>query len=109
MLVFIDESGDPGLKITQGSSRYFVISLVVFEDHEEAIACDKRISLLSRELGYPEGYLFHFQDNSHKVRMSFLNAVAPYEFFYFGIVLNKDSEKLWGEGFKNKESLYKYT
>jgi hypothetical protein len=107
MLVFIDESGDPGLKIEQGSSRYFVVSLVIFEDHKEAEACDKRISLLGRELGYSEGFIFHFRNNSHRVRKAFLQAVAPYDFFYFGFVLNKDPRKLWGEGFKVKESLYK--
>jgi len=107
MLVFIDESGDPGLKIDSGSSRFFVISLVIFGDHEEAEACDRRISLLSRELGYPEGFVFHFKENSHKIRLAFLNAVAPYNFVYFGFVLNKDPKKLWGEGFKVKESLYK--
>ncbi|MFA5271099.1 MAG: DUF3800 domain-containing protein, partial [Candidatus Omnitrophota bacterium] len=31
-----------------------------------------------------------------------------YDFFYAGIVLNKTPEKLWGDGFRNKESLYKY-
>ena len=51
MLVFIDESGDPGLKLHEGSSAYFIISLVVFEDHDEAIACDQKIQLLKRELG----------------------------------------------------------
>ncbi|TAN62457.1 DUF3800 domain-containing protein [bacterium] len=107
MLVFIDESGDPGLKIESGSSRYFVISLVVFEDHKEAESCDKRISLLGRELGYPDGFVFHFKDNSHKMRLSFLEAVAPYDFNYFGFVLNKDPNKLWGKGFQFKESLYK--
>lgn len=107
MLVFIDESGDSGLKIEQGSSRYFVVSMVVFEDNKEAEACDKRISLLGRELGYPEGFISHFKDNSHKIRMAFLQAVAPYDFFYFGFALNKDPQKLWGEGFKFKESLYK--
>ena len=55
MLVFIDESGDSGLKVTQGSSRYFTVSLVVFEDHDEALACDKRIELLKRELGWDSG------------------------------------------------------
>jgi hypothetical protein len=109
MLVFIDESGDPGLKVDKGSSKYFVVAMVIFEDHKEAENCDQRISLLPGELGYPEGFEFHFKENSHRVRMSFLQAIAPYDFFYFGIVLDKDSEKLWGEGFKHKESLYKYT
>lgn len=108
MLVFIDESGDSGLKVTQGSSRYFTVSLVVFEDHDEAIACDKRIELLKRELGWDSGSEFHFKNNSERVRIAFLKAVVPYNFFYYGIVINKDPVKLYGEGFRNKESFYKY-
>ena len=108
MLVFIDESGDSGLKVTQGSSRYFTVSLVVFEDHDEALACDKRIELLKRELGWDSGSEFHFKNNSERVRIAFLKAVVPYNFFYYGIVINKDPVKLYGEGFRNKESFYKY-
>ncbi|MEW6620083.1 MAG: DUF3800 domain-containing protein [bacterium] len=109
MLVFVDESGDTGFKIDTGSSKYFVVSLVVFEDEDEGCACDNRISLLRRELGYSEFFEFHFQNNSKRIRTNFLQAVAPYNFFYFGIVLNKNPNRLYGEGFKVKESLYKYT
>lgn len=108
MLVFIDESGDSGLKIEKGSSRYFTVSLVVFEDNDEALACDQRIKLLKKELGLLDNYEFHFKRNSDKVRRAFLTAVSPYSFFYYGIVINKNPEKLWGEGFRNKESFYKY-
>ena len=51
MLVFIDESGDSGLKFEHGSSRFFTIALVVFGNNNEAIACDQRIGLLRKELG----------------------------------------------------------
>jgi len=108
MLVFIDESGDSGLKIDQGSSKFFTVSLVVFEDREEAIACDKRIELLKTELGWPLSSEFHFKNNSNRVRKFFIEAVSRYNFFYYGIVINKDPAKLYGEGFKNKESFYKY-
>jgi hypothetical protein len=108
MLVFIDESGDPGLKAEKGSSKFFIVSLVVFEDYQEASACDQRIELLKKELGYPPNFEFHFKENSHKIRLAFLEAIRPYNFFYFGIILNKSPEKLWGDGFRNKESLYKY-
>jgi hypothetical protein len=108
MLVFVDESGDPGLKIEKGSSRFFTIALVIFEDRDEALACDQRIKLLKRELGWEESSEFHFKRNSDKVRRAFLRAVAPYNFFYYGIVINKDPEKLWGEGFRDKKSFYKY-
>lgn len=108
MLVFIDESGDTGLEITRGASRCFVISLVVFEDEEDALACDQRIQLLKKELGYKPDFEFHFYDNSDRVRKKFLEAVSPYNFFYFGIVIDKDQKKLYGPGFKIKESFYKY-
>jgi len=108
MLVFIDESGDSGLKIDEGSSRYFTISLVVFNDYDAATACDKRIELLNKELGWQPDSEFHFKENSDKVRKAFLNAVSPYDFFYYGIVINKNPGKLYGEGFKHKQSFYKY-
>ena len=109
MLVFIDESGDSGLKIDNGSSRYFVVSLVVFEEEEEAINCDKRIELLKSELGFSKTTEFHFSSNSDKVKMAFIDAIMPYNFFYYSIIINKDPRKLFGDGFKNKESFYKYT
>jgi hypothetical protein len=36
VLVFIDESGDPGTKGKPGSSDYFVVTAVIFEDRDEA-------------------------------------------------------------------------
>jgi hypothetical protein len=109
MLVFIDESGDSGFKLDKGSSRFFTVALVVFSEHDEAIACDQRIGLLRRELGWDERSEFHFKWNSDQIRRAFLQAVAPYNFFYYGIVINKDPKKLYGEGFKDKKSFYKYT
>ncbi|MBU1046450.1 DUF3800 domain-containing protein [Patescibacteria group bacterium] len=108
MLVFIDESGDPGLKMNSGSSRFFTIALVVFEDYDEATNCDRRIELLKKELSWSDNSEFHFKKNSLRVRDSFFKAVMPYNFFYYGIVINKDPNKLYGEGFKNKSSFYKY-
>ena len=38
MLVFVDESGDPGLKLNKGSSAYFIVALVLFEE-EKGFEC----------------------------------------------------------------------
>lgn len=108
MLVFIDESGDTGLKIEKGSSRYFVIALVSFEESDEALACDQRIGLLKRELKLSEEFEFKFSKLRKDQRIKFFEAALPYTFFYFGIVINKDRDKLYGGGFKIKESFYKY-
>jgi len=108
MLVFIDEAGDTGRKIEKGSSQLFIISLVMFDDYEEATTCDQRINLLRRELKLSENFEFHFVHNSQRVRKTFLKAIQPYNFVYFAVVLDKDPQKLWGPGFLTKDSFYKY-
>lgn len=82
--------------------------MVTFDENEMAAACDERIRLLRYELGLPRDYEFHFASNSRKVRLAFLEAVAPYEFFYHAFALNKDPDKLYGPGFNFKGLLYKY-
>ncbi|MBI2315295.1 DUF3800 domain-containing protein [Candidatus Daviesbacteria bacterium] len=37
MLVFIDDSGDPGFKLDKGSTSHFIIACVIFEDDLEAL------------------------------------------------------------------------
>lgn len=108
MLVFIDEAGDTGRKIESGSSRFFVISLILFDDHDEAIACDQRINLLRRELKVHDNFEFHFSHNSKRVKINFLKAIQPYRFVYFSVIIDKEPRKLWGNGFLSKESFYKY-
>lgn len=108
MLALLDESGDTGRKITSGSSRYFVVSVVLFLDNDEALRCDDRISLLRGELGLKSNYEFHFSDNSKRVRKRFLEAVQPYNFSVITVVINKDPAKLYGPGFDTKSSFYKY-
>lgn len=106
MLVFIDESGDPGFKFDQGSSRFFTIALVVFEDRNDATACDQRITLLHKEIDWRSE--FHFKRNPDRVREAFIRAVAPYNFFYYGIVINKERQQHLAQEFPTKEAFYQY-
>lgn len=109
MLVFVDESGDTGLKVEKGSSRFFVVALVSFEENDEAVACDQGIELLKRELMKSLNFEFKFSKLRKDQRIKFFEAVLPYSFFYFAVIINKNPEKLYGDGFKIKESFYKYT
>jgi len=106
MLVFIDESGDSGLKINAGSSKYFTLVLVAFQNHDEALAVDDRISLLRKEHGLPDNFEFHFNTLNFAHRLMFLEAIASYNFSYFAVVMNKVS--LAGRKLQFKESLYNY-
>lgn len=107
MLCFVDESGDPGLKTDIGSSKYFTVALVLFEDNEEAIACDKRINKLRSDLNLAVDYEFRFSKISERRKIEFFNSVLPFNFFYLAVTINKSA--LYGEGFKYKNSFYKYT
>lgn len=89
MLGFLDESGDTGLKVSSGSSPFFVVALVTFDDDEEALRCDQRIGELRGELGVPLTYEFHFAKNTRRVRERFLQATASFNFRYHVVALNK--------------------
>ena len=80
MLVFIDDSGDAGFKIEKGSSRFFVIALVIFDDELEAQKTAVTIKELKRELKFPDDVEFKFCKSSHDVRRKFLSAVCKYNF-----------------------------
>ncbi|HXH50166.1 MAG TPA: DUF3800 domain-containing protein [Terriglobia bacterium] len=107
MLIFLDESGDCGMKDRQGSSKYFVVTTVLFEENDAASACDIHIGEMRAALRLHEDYEFHFNRCSDFIREQFLKGVIDQDFFYSAVVLNK--AKLWGEGFKDKNSFYKYT
>lgn len=89
MLIFIDESGDSGFKIDKGSSAFFVVSLVIFENHEEALFCDIEIDKLKKELSWNKNSEFHFKNNSDKIREIFIKRVSDFNFYYGCIVIDK--------------------
>jgi len=107
MLVFVDESGDAGLKIQQGSSSHFVVVLVIFDDHAEATRADYHISTIRKMLGVNQKFEFHFQKMNGNFRRKFLEEISQFSFQYYGIVINKS--KLYGPGFSYPDSFYKYT
>lgn len=106
MLVFFDESGDTGFKIGQGSSDLFTVTLVIFEEHDEATAAGERIALLRRELGKSADYEFHFTACSDAIRRAFLAALSRYDFFFFSFVFDKSafSAQQWS----SSDEFYRY-
>lgn len=107
MLVFVDESGDCGMKRKEGTSALFVIAAVTFEDYGDADACDAKIAELRTKCFGRKNSEFHFNKCCDDYRDEFLKCMAPFDFFYMAFVLNKT--KLYGPGFNYKDSFYKYT
>jgi hypothetical protein len=107
MLVFIDDSGDPGFKFEKGSSRFFVISLVIFHDELEAEKAAVAIKELRRELGFPNSVEFKFNKSRRKIRERFLQTVNPFDFRIRSLVIDK--QLIYSNELKNnKNSFYSY-
>ncbi len=106
MLVFIDESGDAGLKIDSGSSPHFVVTLVVFQDRLIATEADKHITLLKDNMGMRRDAEFKFHKADQPTRERFLTELSQFDFRYFSVVINK--AELTGKGFRFPVSFYKY-
>ena len=104
---FLDKSGDTGRKVDAGASRFFVVSLAIFNDNDKALRCDQQIELLKSELNRPD-FEFHFAQNSRKVRAAFPEVINPYHFSYITVAIDKNPAKLYGTCFNNKNLFYKY-
>jgi hypothetical protein len=107
MLVFIDDSGDPGFKLDKGSTSHFVIAMVIFDDELEAEKIAVAIKELKRKLKLGEQVEFRFFKNSKDVRKKFLEVVTKFDFRVRCLVVNKSiirSDELKN----NKNSFYAY-
>lgn len=105
MLVFIDESGDPGFKLKRGSSSTFVLALVAFGDHKEAASTAKALDELARGLKIqPE---FKFSGTRAEVRDAVFAVAGTYDFRVRAIVIEK--EKIYSAHLRNnKEAFYSF-
>lgn len=107
MLVFLDDSGDPGFKVGKGSTACFVIALVIFDDNLEAERCAVAIKELRRALGLSDSYEFRFNGCSKEIRLAFFARVAKFKFRVRAIVMDK--RRIYGRELRrSKESFYRY-
>lgn len=107
MLVFVDDSGDPGFKLDKGSSRYFVVLILIFDDELVAEKTAVAIKELRRNLGFPSDVEFKFHKSSKDVRVKFLQTVNYFKFRVRALVVDKtliQSQELR----TNKNSFYSY-
>ena len=108
MLVFLDDSGDPGFKVEKGSSACFVIALVIFDDPLEAESCAVEIKKLRRHLKLGDHFEFKLSKCCDRFKTQFLSCVSSYKFRVRAIVMRTDviySQELP----HSKETFYRYS
>lgn len=87
-LVFIDDSGDPGLKDGTNSSN-LVMAGAVFIDPEEATRVNEEISRYRKALGWKEEHEFKFRKAPKAVKIHFLEIVSKHHFEIYAVYVDK--------------------
>ena len=103
----MDESGDTGMKLGNGSSALFTIALVVFQEDVHVNACKQSIQDLRKKLGMPpdgEESEFHSCEMGADYRKDFLVATADFPFQFYTATIDK--QKLSGRFWDKKEYMY---
>ncbi|MBI5620808.1 DUF3800 domain-containing protein [Candidatus Gottesmanbacteria bacterium] len=107
MLVFIDDSGDPGFKTQHGSSPVFVIALVIFDDYLTAEETALMLKKLRRELKFPDTMEFKFHKSRTEIKRKFLQTAVRCDFRIRAIVVKK--ERIYSNFFRsNTDSFFNY-
>jgi hypothetical protein len=88
MLVFIDESGDPGFELDRGASPVFVAAMVMFQTDEAAAATQAAIEQ-SEARRVHKSREFKFNKCRNDVRDLFFQAVQGCDFSLRAIVVRK--------------------
>jgi hypothetical protein len=105
MLVFIDESGDPGFKVERGSSPIFVTSMVIFDTVDAAVLAQERIVTLRKDLSVKPEFKFNKVCNDYRDR--FFDEIAALQFRTRFVVVQK--HLIYSEALRTvKESFYKF-
>jgi hypothetical protein len=86
MFVYLDESGDTGFKFRQGSSRYFVITLLLVSD---PIPFHGAVDQLRESLGFAPGNEFKWVNSADDVRWAFLRMLRRQDFTARALVIDK--------------------
>jgi hypothetical protein len=87
MLVFIDESGSSGFKLTRGADAVFAIGMVIFESASDAARTEEVIARLRRVVSHkPE---FKFSKSSDRLRDAFFRAICDCPFRIRALALDR--------------------
>lgn len=89
MLVFIDDSGDPGFNFDKGSSIYFALAAVIFDSNESAEETSAAINNLRESLHWNSNREFKFNKSNSHIRQLFLQTIASHDFRIRAILVDK--------------------
>jgi len=105
-LIFIDDSGCTGFKFGRGSTDYFGIAAVFFDDDLDAEETALSIKRLRRSLGWHDLHEFKFRKTSNTIRKKFLETVNSFN--YRVVVTIIDKRKISDNNLQNNPGEFYY-
>lgn len=104
---FIDDSGDPGFKLTEGSTVSLVIACLIFENSQHVEDAANAVREFRRSLGRRDMHEFKFNRANHQERVDLCRLAARQNMFIRAIRIQKD--RLYSQQLRGvKGSLYQY-
>lgn len=89
MFVFIDESGCSGFKFNRGSTKYFLISCVIFKDKQQVQNVDTATATADLRNSLGGFRKFHFTDCPNRIRDAYFRTLVQYDFDVRVLVVDK--------------------
>jgi hypothetical protein len=91
MIIAIDDSGDVGFKLGKGSSPYFAIATVFFDDNLDAEEMALKIKRLRKNLNWTPLHEFKFRKTSDAIKEKFFKTINPLNFHIVLALIDKST------------------
>jgi len=104
VIAFADEFGNNSFDFESQGSHFIVASVII--NLEEADTVNSQLEEIRKKFFQTGEIKSNKVAGNHKRRILILEALQNVKFSIYSVVVNK--EKLFGEGFKYKQSFYKY-
>lgn len=89
MQIFVDESGDPGFMIGEGSSRFFVVAMVIFDDDRQVDQARQALENLRQRWQKPKNFEYKFSKMSEVERLGLLIEAVKFDFKIRAVIFDK--------------------
>jgi hypothetical protein len=106
-LLFLDDSGDPGFKLNKGSTDYFVVACVIFDDPLDAEETALYLKKYKNEIGKSETFEFKYSKTNDDIIKKALSVVSKCKFRIRAICVNKQKITSY-QLIHSKEFFYNY-
>lgn len=104
VIAFADEFGNNSFDFTSQGTHFIVASVLINEDELEDV--NKKLESIRSKFFQAGEIKSNKVSNNPKRRILILKALQDVNFSIYGVVIDK--QKLFGEGFKYKQSFYKF-